>query len=159
MPFIAREELEKARQIDLYTYMSSREPDNLVRVCAGTYRLVEHDSVVISNGLWCQKSTGIGGRSALDYLIKVREMSLPDAVAAIRGDCCITYAQQALAAQRNLQPKVFSMPGLCRQPNRAMQYLYDRGISPNVALYFFQKGYCAETLKYHNAVFIGYTRL
>ncbi len=156
MPFIAREELEEVRQIDLYTYMASRESDNLVKVCVGTYRLVEHDSVVISNGLWCQKSTGIGGRSALDYLIKVRGMSLPDAVGAIRGDSGITYTQQDSLAQRKPQPKVFSMPALCCQPSRAMQYLYSRGISHNVAFYFLQSGYLGETLKYHNAVFIGY---
>lgn len=39
-----------------------------------------NDSLKISHGKWFRWSTGIGGVSALDYLIKVRDMSFVDAV-------------------------------------------------------------------------------
>ena len=39
----------------------------------------DHQSLHISNGLWHWQSTGIGGRSALDFLIKVDNYSFLDA--------------------------------------------------------------------------------
>jgi hypothetical protein len=41
------------------------------------------------NGKWSWWSRGIGGRSALDYLIKVRGMTLPEAVLQIDGQAAI----------------------------------------------------------------------
>ena len=45
----------------------------------------EHDSLKISNGKWCWFSQGIGGRSALDYLIKVKGIPFTEAVEMILG--------------------------------------------------------------------------
>ncbi len=45
----------------------------------------EHDSLKISNGMWFWFSRGIGGKSALDYLIKVKGHTLPEAVNMING--------------------------------------------------------------------------
>jgi len=47
------------------------------------YTLRSHDSLKISNGKWYQWSTGIGGISALDYLIKVQGMDFVSAVSNI----------------------------------------------------------------------------
>lgn len=49
------------------------------------YTTCTHDSLKISNGKWCWWSLGVGGRSALDYLIKERGISLPKAVNQIDG--------------------------------------------------------------------------
>ena len=68
-------ELEKARELDLYTYLSLYEPDNLVHVSGGNYCTREHDSLIISNGKWMWFSRGFGGHTALDYLIKVEGYS------------------------------------------------------------------------------------
>ena len=51
-----------------------------------TYCTREHDSLKISNGKWCWFSRGIGGYSALDYLIKVKEMPFTQAVETIMGN-------------------------------------------------------------------------
>lgn len=45
------------------------------RVAGNVYCTREHDSLKISNGKWYWWSRGIGGVSALDYLIKVKEYS------------------------------------------------------------------------------------
>ena len=82
---ISKEQIQEAKRIDLLTYLQNYEPDNLVSVSAGTYSTKEHDSLKISNGLWYQWSSGIGGKSALDYLIKVRGLSLEEAVQNILG--------------------------------------------------------------------------
>ena len=68
MPFYNQEEIEKARQVDLFTYLQTCEPQELVHVSGNVYCTREHDSLRISNGKWCWFSRGIGGYSALDYL-------------------------------------------------------------------------------------------
>ena len=75
MSYIAAEDVAKAKEMDLLTYLRNYEPQELVHVSGNTYCTREHDSLRISNGKWCWFSKGIGGRSALDYLIKVKGIS------------------------------------------------------------------------------------
>ena len=79
------EEIKKAKQIDLLTYLFEREPQELVHVAGNTFCTREHDSLKISNGKWYWFSQGIGGRSALDYLIKVKGIPFTEAVGMILG--------------------------------------------------------------------------
>ena len=81
------DELERIRQIDLLTYLREFEPSNVEEVKGTTnvYRTVDHDSLKISNGKWFWWSQGIGGYSALDYLIKVRDYSFMEAVEILTG--------------------------------------------------------------------------
>ena len=69
MPYIAPEVIAEAKRMDLLTYLRTYEPGELVRYSGNTYCTREHDSLKISNGKWMWWSRGIGGRSALDYLI------------------------------------------------------------------------------------------
>lgn len=69
MRYIAAEDVAKAKEMDLLTYLRNYEPQELVHVSGNTYCTREHDSLRISNGKWCWFSQGIGGRSALDYVI------------------------------------------------------------------------------------------
>ena len=78
--------IEQARQIDLLSYLQRYEPSNLKRVAGNVYCTREHDSLKISNGKWYWWSRGIGGYSALDYLMKVRELGFVEAVQTLTGD-------------------------------------------------------------------------
>ena len=49
-------------------------------VSGNVYCTKTHDSLRISNGKWCWFSRGIGGASALDYLIKVNGYSFMEAM-------------------------------------------------------------------------------
>ena len=69
MPYYDSEAIERARQVDLLTYLQTCEPQELVHVSGNVYCTKTHDSLRISNGKWCWFSRGIGGYSALDYLI------------------------------------------------------------------------------------------
>ena len=71
MGYIAADDILKAREMDLMTYLRNYEPQELVRVSGNTYCTREHESLRISNGKWYWFSHDVGGRSALDYLIKV----------------------------------------------------------------------------------------
>lgn len=83
MPYIAPEVITEAKRMDLLTYLREYEPGELVKFSSNTYTTRTHDSLKISNGKWMWWSRGIGGKSALDYLIKVREMDFVEAVQTI----------------------------------------------------------------------------
>jgi len=82
---VSPEEIEKARSVDLLSYLRACDPGELVHVSGSTYCTRSHDSLKISNGAWMWFSQGIGGWSALDYLIKVRNYGFIEAVRAING--------------------------------------------------------------------------
>ena len=63
----------------------------MLHISGNTYTTRTQDSLKISNGKWMWWSRGIGGRSALDYLIKVKDYSFLEAV-------------ELLAGQANIQP-------------------------------------------------------
>ena len=94
MPYYPKEVIEKAKEMDLLTYLQNYEPDELVHFSGDTYCTKEHDSLKISNGKWMWWSQRTGGRSALDYLIKVKGYSFLEAV-------------ELLAERANIQPPLF----------------------------------------------------
>lgn len=49
MAFIPPETIEKARQVDLLTYLKTCEPNELVHISGNHYCTREHDSLKISN--------------------------------------------------------------------------------------------------------------
>ena len=65
MGYVTPEQIAKAKEMDLLTYLQIFEPTELVKVSPNTYCTREHDSLKISNGKWCWHSRGIGGKNAL----------------------------------------------------------------------------------------------
>ena len=86
MPYLSKEQIAAAREMDLLTYLRRFEPEELVHVGGDTYATRTHDSLKISNGKWCWWSRGIGGTTALDYLTMVEGVSFLDAVQRILGE-------------------------------------------------------------------------
>ena len=86
MPYIPKEVVAEARKIDLLTYLKNYEPSELIEVCRGTYSTKSHDSLKISNGLWYWFTKQIGGKNAIDYLMKVRDYSFINAVQTVMGN-------------------------------------------------------------------------
>ncbi len=158
MAYVSPENVEKAREMDLLTYLENYESENLIRVSTGVYSIREHDSVKISNGMWYRWSSGIGGKSALDYLIKVREISLPEAVEMILGNVARQPPVYSKAEVKD-KPKKLILPELAEHPDRVPHYLmYNRGIDGEIVDYCFDNGLIYESLPYHNAVFVGYDK-
>ena len=150
--YVEKEELEKARQVDLLTYMEQREPDNLVKLSPNVHRLVEHDSVILSHGLWQQKSTGIGGRSALDYLVKIRGLSLPEAVSLVLSGSYLPVSAY-LPPQKEME--TFRLPPPTGENKRVCDYLTGRGIDREIIDFAIAQGILYESAIHHNAVFVG----
>ena len=80
MPYIPPSVVQEVKRMDLLTYLKNCEPYELVHFSGNTYTTRTHDSLKISNGKWMWWSQRTGGRSALDYLIKVRGYSFLEAV-------------------------------------------------------------------------------
>ena len=80
MPGVSKEQVARAREIDALDYLRTHEPSAIRRSAPNEYCLVEHDSLKLSNGKWYWFSHGVGGKSALDFLITVRGFDFVDAV-------------------------------------------------------------------------------
>ena len=53
-------EIERAREMDLLTYLRQNDPGNLIHISGGEYCTREHDSLKISNGKY-PTVNGCGG--------------------------------------------------------------------------------------------------
>ena len=156
--------IQLIKNIDILFYLRQFEPQELVQISAGNYCTRTHDSLKISNGMWYWFSQGIGGRSALDYLIKVRGMSFPDAVGLLLE--CIEGATPGAVSQAGhgtrmtsgavsqaghgarLQPEslVSSEPGDGLSPASLSQLEKDR--ERRLVLPEAQEGYPARVVRY-----------
>lgn len=99
MTYIPASVVQEVKRMDLLTYLKNYEPYELVHFSGNTYTTRTHDSLKISNGKWMWWSREIGGRSALDYLIKVKEYSFLEAVELLVGQANI---QPPLSASENI---------------------------------------------------------
>ena len=145
--------IEQARQIDLLSYLQRYEPGNLKRVAGNVYCTREHDSLKISNGKWYWWSRGFGGFSALDYLMKVRELGFVEAVQTLTGD--MGDWKPPPPAVKKAEPKVLLLPPKNEDSDRVLQYLFGRGIDYAIVQDCIADGTIYESADYHNAVFIG----
>lgn len=154
MPYIPPEVVAQAREMDLLTYLRTYEPQELVHFGGSTYCTREHDSLKISNGKWCWFSRGIGGYSALDYLIKVKEKPFTQAVETIMGN--LSAAPPAFVpAPKTPKEKVLLLPQANRSATHAVEYLHRRGIDYELIDFCIQTGRLYESYPYHNVVFVG----
>lgn len=158
MGYVTPDEIRQAKEMDLLTYLQNYEANELVRVAPSTYCTREHDSLKISNGKWCWFSRGIGGKTALDYLIKVQDYPFAQAVETILGRTAarppvISYRQQIPEPPRDLM-----MPELNSNTKAVVKYLMERGIHPIVIDYCLTHQLLFESRQYHNAVFVGYDK-
>ena len=154
MPYIPPEVVARAREVDLLTYLRTYEPQELVHFGGSTYCTREHDSLKISNGKWCWFSRGIGGYSALDYLIKVKEIPFTQAVETIMGN--LSAAPPAFApAPKVPKEKVLLLPQVNCSATHAVEYLHRRGIDYELIDFCIQTGRLYESYPYHNVVFVG----
>ncbi len=153
MAYIDPELVEKAKKVGVLQYLQQQEPWNLVKLSGNNYCTVEHDSLKISNSKWYWFSRGIGGYSALDYLMKVKEMSFLQAVKTILGS---TVEVQYTPEPPKHPPKKLLVPELSRSSSQVKRYLMRRGIDPEIIDYGIQNALIFETAEYHNALFVGY---
>ena len=161
MAYIDPDIVAEAREVDLLTYLQQREPDQLVRIGAGTFCTKDHDSLKISNGKWYWWSRGIGGRSALDYLIAVKGMGFVEAVQEVGGGRFPSAPSPVRAGgpcpgQASPKRKGFRLPPEGGTAE-AIAYLERRGIDPGILRALSEEGlvYGSRWRSHQNVLFVG----
>ena len=144
-----------AKRMDLFTYLSIYEPNELVYVGGNEYCTREHDSLKISNGLWCWHSRDDGGRSALDYLIKVKNIPFRKAV-AIMLEKELQETPSFIAEKPTESDKRLILPEINVTYTRVKYYLKCRGIDEKLIGCCIDKGMLYESYPYHNCIFVGF---
>ncbi len=169
MGYVTKEQIERARQVDILDYVLTNEANNVRRV-GSSYRLKDHESLSIISGKWYWHSHGFGGRTALDYLTNVRGYDFVEAVCTLIGERPIERNQRhitstsAKTAASNLnQPAKFisservpfALPLRNNDNKRVIAYLLSRGVDKDTIMDCIERGVLYESKPYHNAVFIG----
>ena len=147
-------EIERAREMDLLTYLRQNDPGNLVHLSGGEYCTREHDSLKISNGKWMWWSRGFGGASALDYLIKVKDIPFTEAMKMILK----TEAEQPpfSFAPKIGKAKRLLLPEKAKDNHVVLRYLAGRGIDREILGKCIAGGLLYESLPSHSAIFLGF---
>jgi hypothetical protein len=153
IPFVLPEAIKKAKEMDVLTYLMNADPFELVRVTSGIYSTKTHDSLKISNGKWMWWSRGIGGKTAVDYLCKVKGMNFTDAVTAVLKVSDVT---PAFITNNTIDKKrPFILPRASPNNDTAISYLEQRGIAKNIILWCIEKGIIYESIPRNAVVFVG----
>ena len=155
MPGVTKEQIGRAKEWDLLSYLQAYEPQELRRCGGSEYRTVTHDSLKISNGKWHWHSRGIGGRTALDYLIKVRGMGFVPAVELLCGERGAAAWERPEPGQKERQQKPFSLPEENRCGKAMVSYLQKRGIDADIISQCIGEKILYESRRYQNCVFVG----
>ena len=154
MPYLSKEQIAAAREMDLLTYLRRFAPEELVPIGGSTYATRTHDSLKISNGKWCWWSHNIGGKNALDYLTEVEGIPFLDAVQRILGELPYVPPAPETAAP---QPKTkLMLPPKHVDARRVFSYLRGRGIDAEIINHCIKHGQLYEDAVHHNCVFVGY---
>ena len=153
MPYIPPSVVREVKRMDLLTYLKNYEPYELVHFSGNTYTTRTHDSLKISNGKWMWWSQRTGGRSALDYLIKVRGYSFLEAVELLAKQANI---QPSLSVSENVpMEKQLLLPKKNQDDQKVIAYLSGRGIDKEIIQFCLESGRVYESAFHHNAVFVG----
>ncbi len=155
MAYYTSEVISKVKQIDLLSYLKNCEPEELVKFSKDTFVTKSHDSLKINNGMWYWFSKGIGGKSALDYLVKVKDYSFTNAIEKLLNniDCCpiAQYTQE-----QKVEKKEFFLPKKSDTNRVIIKYLMKRGIDESIIKECIDNDLIYEDLPNHNVVFLGY---
>ena len=154
MTKIADDLVAKARQLDLLSYLQMQAPWELVPIGPNRYQTKAHDSLKIDHGKWYWWSRGIGGRSALDYLVAVEGWEFRKAVLYILELERIPLIRPA-PTQSAKEKVLLRLPAKASSNRRVQAYLMRRGIDSDIIDYFVSKGLIYESHPYHNTVFVG----
>ena len=151
--YVPKELVKKAKEVDLLTYFMNYNPSELVKKGIGTYSLKKHDSVIISNGLWHRFSTNEGGKTALDYLIKVEKLTLQDAVKSILNREIVEYV---VPKEEQNENRKIVIPLRASTNQQVIEYLKNRGIDEEIIQECIDKKLIYQEKKTNNIVFLGY---
>ena len=157
MAYFTPEQISRAKEIDLLTYLQNFNPDELVYESRNTYHTRTHDSLIINNGMWYWFSRNIGGKNALEYLIQVEEYKFTDAVSHLLNQKGLEkkYVPKQILTEKEKIDRL-DLPKKAANNYKVMSYLQSRGISKNIIDECINKGYIYQEYPKNNVVFVGF---
>ena len=155
MAYYPPEVIQRAKKMDLLTYLKNYEPDELVHFSRDTYVTRTHDSLKISNGMWYWFSQSIGGKSALEYLIKVRDYTFLQAVETIVGSV-VAAPPKIYKSITKRTPDRLMLPKKAPNNDRVKSYLIGRGIDEDIIQECIDNDLIYQQFPNNNVVFVGY---
>lgn len=148
--------IEQARNADLLTYLQS-QGYQLTNKHPNEHRLVEHDSLVISNNLWHWFSRNIGGNT-LDFLTKYEGKPFRDAVFELTEKKAPSKTAQKKPPPQPLtqlrEKKTLQVLPPVPDNARVFSYLQGRGIHPKIIQHCIDEVVLYSDQR-NNVVFIG----
>lgn len=160
MAGVTKPQIEQARKMSLVEYLQRTNPNELV-ARTHDYTTRTHDSLIIApettpdKMVWHWTSHHIGGKGALDYLMKVQELPFVDAVRTVIDGTAIAQDVPMQPAVKTKERKPFARPIATDSPTAAVAYLRNRGIHPAIIDQCIAKGIVYEEREHHNVVFVG----
>jgi len=155
MARISEKELKRIRELDLLTFFYNYDSNELIQNGSNDYFTRTHSSLHLSNGLWMWWAKGIGGRSALDYFIKVEGWEFRKAALYIKD--LLDNQPPEKVNQTTKRVYQFRMPYRAENNDIAINYLVnERGIDREIVNYCIEKGIIYQSYKDNSVVFAGY---
>ena len=160
MPGVTEQEIDQAKQMNLYQYMQLCEPDNFRPEGPGQFRHKGHSSLTFAeDGSWTYFKTKATGRTALNYLIAVEGVEAVREINRIQGGVRPSFqpVKTSPPPAEKKPAKEFRLPKPDKNNYAATAYLRKRCIHPNVLTVCKQKRILYQTsFKDHpNCVFVG----
>lgn len=151
--FIRKSVLEKVRTLSAFDYLNNYHPSLLVKNGKKDYYHREHDSLHFSNGKWYWWSQGVGGTTALDYLIAVEGYDFKEACNYLAS--LMNISAPVVTYYHKKETKPFELPEKDKNNNLVIRYLCEtRKIYREIVDYFISKGMLYQSANFRNAVFV-----
>lgn len=153
--FIRKSVLENIRTLSAFDYLNNYHPSLLVKNGKKDYYHREHESLHFSNGKWYWWSQGVGGTTALDYLIAVEGYDFKEACNYLAS--LMNISDPVVTYYHKKETKPFELPEKDKSNNLVIRYLCEtRKIDREIVDYFISKGMLYQSANFRNAVFVGY---
>ena len=157
-PYVTEEQIRAAKAVNTLAFLLRHQSEQFKRVGRTEYAHCGHDSLkVSSNGKWNWHSKGVGGTTAVQYLMKVEGYDFVRAVQIVCADAPFLSSPPVIKEKNS----GFALPP--RGDNfKAYQYLAGRGVCDEVLAFCFHTGRVYGTNRktaereYTNCVFVGF---
>ncbi|MCR0595269.1 DUF3991 and toprim domain-containing protein [[Clostridium] innocuum] len=152
---ISKQDLAMVKELDLFTYFKNYEPQELIRYSRNEYGTKTYSSLRMSNGLWTSWANSIGGRSALDFFIKIKQWDFLEAAHFLKD--LIENKTPVKVEQPKRIKHSLRLPRRNENDDIVIYYLVkERCIDKDIVHYCIENHLLYESANDHSTIFIGY---
>ena len=159
----SEEEKQAARNANLLDYLQ-RRGYAVVKHGANEHMVKEHDSIKISNNLWCRFSrqnidsngeVSFEGGNTLDFAMKIEGLTFPEAMQSIMGQMSYGLSQYQYNYEQKKEEKAVQLPDQNADSRHVFAYLCKtRCIDEEIVRSLIKDKMLYESKDHHNCVFV-----